>query len=507
MRRGRDEADVALGVTAGEVVAADRQQAGELALGSGVGLDGDLVVAGDLGQLGFEVLDQFAPAGGLGFRGEGVDGGELRPGDGFHLGRGVQLHGARTQRDHGAVQGQVAVREAADVAQQLGLGAVRVEHRVLQVVGGALDGGVQAERLPAGVASHGRAERGDDVGDDARRRGLIGGDADGVGVDGAQVDALGVGGRDDFRCPARHGDGDGVEEGGVQHVQAGGLQRGGDGLGVAVDGLGDRLQPVGAVVDGVEGGHDGQQRLGGADVGRGLLAADVLLAGLQGQAVGRDAGVVLGDTHEAAGHGALEALLDGHVGGVRAAEEQRHAEALGGADGDVRALLARGRDEGQGEQVGGDGDERAAFLGLGDHGGVVEHPAGNARLLQHDAVDDAVGQALGEVRDLDLEAEGLGAALDDRDGLREAVGVEDGLAVVGGLVLVGAAHHQHGLGHGGGFVQQRGVGDRQADEVLDHGLEVQQRLEPALGDFRLVRACTRCTRPGLRGCCGGSRAE
>ena len=147
VRGGRDQADVALGVAAGEVVAADRQQARELALGTGVGLDGDLVVAGDLGQLGFEVLDQFAPAGGLGFRGEGVDGGELRPGDGFHLGRGVQLHGARAQRDHGAVQGQVTVREAADVAQQLGLGAVRVEHRVLQVVGGALDGGVQAEAV------------------------------------------------------------------------------------------------------------------------------------------------------------------------------------------------------------------------------------------------------------------------------------------------------------------------------------------------------------------------
>ena len=124
VRGGRDQADVALGVAAGEVVAADGQQAGELALGSGVRLDGDLVVAGDLGQLGFEVLDQFAPAGGLGFRGEGVDGGELRPGDGFHLGGGVQLHGARAQRDHGAVQGEVAVREAADVAQQLGLGAV-----------------------------------------------------------------------------------------------------------------------------------------------------------------------------------------------------------------------------------------------------------------------------------------------------------------------------------------------------------------------------------------------
>jgi hypothetical protein len=45
-----------------------------------------------------------------------------------------------------------------------------------------------------------------------------------------------------------------------------------------------RAQPVGAVVDGVHRGHHGQQHLRGADVAGRLLAADVLLAGLQRQA-------------------------------------------------------------------------------------------------------------------------------------------------------------------------------------------------------------------------------
>ena len=287
---------------------------------------------------------------------------------------------------------------------------------------------------------------------------------------------------------------------------AGGLQRGGDGPGVAVDGLGDRLQPVRAVVDGVERGHDGQQRLRGADVGGGLLAADVLLAGLQRQAVGGDAGVVLGDAHEAAGHGALEALLDGHVGGVRAAEEQRHAEALGGADGDVRALLARGRDQGQGEEVGGDGDEGAAFLGLGDHGGVVEHAAGDAGLLQDDAVDDALGQALGEVRDLDLEAEGLGAALDDRDGLR-AGSRRRGRSCRRGRPCScwrGASSARprrrrwlRPAGRRWRSAGRRGPGPWS-------GSSAAPRAGP--GRFPAGTACTRCTRPGLRGCCGGSPA-
>ncbi|CAH0326441.1 hypothetical protein SRABI128_05338 [Microbacterium sp. Bi128] len=241
------------------------------------------------------------------------------------------------------------------------------------------------------------------------------------------------------------------------------------------------------MVDGVERGHDGQQCLRGADVGRGLLTADVLLAGLQGQAVGRDTGVVLGDADDAAGERAFHALAHRHVRGVRAAEEQRHAQALGGADGDVRPLLARRGDQGQGKQIRRHGDQCAAFFGLRDHAGLVPHPAGDARLLEDETVDVAVGQTGGEVSDLHLEAQRLRSAPDDGNGLREAVGVEDGLGPGSGLVFVGAAHEKHGLGNRGGLVQEGRIGDRERGEVLDHGLEVQQRLEASLGDFRLVR--------------------
>ena len=47
--------------------------------------------------------------------------------------------------------------------------------------------------------------------------------------------------------------------------------------------FGDGPQPVRAVVDGVERGRHGQQHLRGADVRRGPVAANVLLAGLQRQ--------------------------------------------------------------------------------------------------------------------------------------------------------------------------------------------------------------------------------
>ena len=67
-----------------------------------------------------------------------------------------------------------------------------------------------------------------------------------------------------------------------------------------------RAQALGAVVDGVHRRDDGEEHLGGADVGRGLVAADVLLAGLQGEAVGRATLGVDGHTDQAAGQVPLE---------------------------------------------------------------------------------------------------------------------------------------------------------------------------------------------------------
>ena len=54
----------------------------------------------------------------------------------------------------------------------------------------------------------------------------------------------------------------------------------------AMNAAGDVRQAFRPVINGVHGGHAGQQGLGGADVAGGLFAADVLLARLQGQAQG-----------------------------------------------------------------------------------------------------------------------------------------------------------------------------------------------------------------------------
>jgi hypothetical protein len=56
--------------------------------------------------------------------GEGVDVGELGPGDGDHLGGGVQLHGAGAEGDHAVHQRQVLGLQPVDVPQQLVLRVV-----------------------------------------------------------------------------------------------------------------------------------------------------------------------------------------------------------------------------------------------------------------------------------------------------------------------------------------------------------------------------------------------
>ena len=495
--RLRDEHDGAGVIAARHMVGADGEQSGQFALRAGVGLQGHTVVAGDLDERVLEATDECAPAFGLLGRGKGVDGGEFRPGDGFHLGGGVELHRARAQRDHRPVQCEVSVGQGAQVAHHRGLGAVGAEDGVGEEFGVAVEFRVECG-FRNGVGSEGSRRGGREVrvidpGVDAEgfeqtvgigdRVGFAEGDSDRGVVDDADVVSGLVGhvtggfGVGDAQC---HG----VEELPGENLGAGGGVRGlREGLSEPVDAGGDAGQADGTVVDGVHGGDVGQQRLRGADVARRLLAADVLFAGLQGQAVAGLALGVLGHSDEAAGQLALESGLHGHEAGVGAAEEQGHTEALGRADGDVRTLGGAVLEQGQGKQIGVEGDECAAVMRTVDGFGEVADGAGGAGLGADDAEDVFADEAFGEVGDGDAEVHSLGAGTDDGDGLRVEFGIEDD----GCPLLHGTTHQQDRLGDGGGLIEEGGIGDVEAGEVLDDLLEVQQRLEPALGDLGLVR--------------------
>jgi hypothetical protein len=72
---------------------------------------------------------------------------------------------------------------------------------------------------------------------------------------------------------------------------------------------------------------------------------------------------------------------------VRAAVAHRHAEALGGAEDDIRALFARRGQQNQRHKIGGDADNHFARFQLGDQFAVVVNFAGGAHLLQQHAKD------------------------------------------------------------------------------------------------------------------------
>ncbi len=114
--------------------------------------------------------------------------------------------------------------------------------------------------------------------------------------------------------------------------------------------------------------------------------------------------------------------------------------------------------------------------------GEIAHMPVGARILE-DRAEDLAGIHRVGIADDHLDAQRRGAGLDHRDVLRMAVAVDEERRR---LRLGDPLRHGHRLGAGGGLVEQRGIGDLEPGQVADHGLEVQQRLEPALADLGLV---------------------
>src|SRR6186997_3166509 len=107
MRRAGDEAHVAVALAAALVPLADDEQTRVFALRARVGLDRHRRVARRLREALLEAFNELAIALPLLGGRERMDMAELAPCDRDHLARGVQLHRARAQRDHGAVERHV----------------------------------------------------------------------------------------------------------------------------------------------------------------------------------------------------------------------------------------------------------------------------------------------------------------------------------------------------------------------------------------------------------------
>ncbi len=129
---------------------------------------------------------------------------------------------------------------------------------------------------------------------------------------------------------------------------------------------------------------------------------------------------VLGDADQPARHLALERVPGGEKGGVRAAESQRHAEALGRAHRDVRAEFPRRAQQRQREQVGRRDAEGPGRVRAGEEPRIIVDRAGGVRILHEHAEAAGAGREGAVVADHDPDSERLGPGPHDLDRLRVA---------------------------------------------------------------------------------------
>ena len=130
----------------------------------------------------------------------------------------------------------------------------------------------------------------------------------------------------------------------------------------SMNAFGDRAQAVRSVINRIHRGDDGEKHLRRADVARRFVAADVLLARLQREAISRPSGGIVRNADQSSRHVAFVLIARRKIGGVRSAEAERNAETLRAADGDIGAEFARRLQQGERENIGRDDDERAGVV-------------------------------------------------------------------------------------------------------------------------------------------------
>jgi hypothetical protein len=183
----------------------------------------------------------------------------------------------------------------------------------------------------------------------------------------------------------------------------------------------------------------------------------VLLARLQRHAQRGAAVGVARDADDAPRELPLELVARGEEGRVRAAVAERHAEPLRVAHRDVRAPVARWREEREAEQVAGGDDERAGRVGLLAERAVVVRRRrrwpGTAR-ARRSARAEREGAVVAHHHG---EPARLGARAHHVDRLRVAArGDEEGALA---RAAARAVRERHRLRRRGALVEQRGVGD------------------------------------------------
>jgi len=207
---------------------------------------------------------------------------------------------------------------------------------------------------------------------------------------------------------------------------------------------GDSGEAIGAVIDREHSRHDGEKNLGGANVARGLVPPDVLLAGLQGQAVGGVTIGVFGDADEAAGHLALEPFANREIACMRSTKAQRNSEALRCPHSNIGAHFTRWDNQRHRQQVCRHNGQ--CLVGVQSLNGRARIHNASRRAGVLDKPTKALGQRALKISFHDLDSQWFRTTANDRLGLLQCVLVYQEHRA---FLLRGAAGQQHRLGHSG----------------------------------------------------------
>ncbi|KAI6753363.1 hypothetical protein HG531_005532 [Fusarium graminearum] len=458
--RNGDQANLSLLARASLVVGLYAAKTGKLTLSTRVGLQSCSVHTSDLGQVLGEGADKGLVTGSLLDRGEGVDVVDTGVGNGEHLGGGVELHGARAQRDHGVYERDILRLEVVDVSEKLGLGVVLVEDRLLEIGRFSLErsGDLIVEEL--GLVAE--ALKGDTLVE--REANLVIGDA-------AEVDALRISLLVDLGNSLRRAlESDSVEKNRAILAETLSVElelallkdEALSETGLAPDILSDSLETLGTVIDSVESRHVGEKSLGSADVAGSLFTSNVLLTSLESKTKSRLSETILGNTNETTGDLALVLLRCGKEGSVGTTVAQRNTESLRVTNGNVSAKVSRGLEHGKSEQIGRCAEESLLLVDDIGEGLVVVDTTVGIGVLDQSANEvtldfaDELGVISKNITNDELDVEALSSGLQDGDGL------------------------------GGSLVENRGIGNVKTGQIGDESLEVEEGLKATLADLSLV---------------------
>ena len=255
-------------------------------------------------------------------------------------------------------------------------------------------------------------------------------------------------------------------------------------------------QSLRSVINRIHGCHHRQQTLGGANVGCGFVAPNVLFSGLERHSQRRLTKTVDGHADDSSWEMALERFPRCKKCGVRASVTHRHPKPLRAPHHNIRTHCSRTLQDEQRHEIRCKYSSHFSFSHVRNEACRVFGFAICVRVLHQTSKHIACfnGTPHGFSRHdnhVNVEVRRPRAQHAQRLRKHRIIDEKSVRSRLDFRTWTSRKKHGHGLRCGRPFIEQGCVCHFHSCEVHDHGLEVQQRFKPSLGNFRLVWGVSR----------------